>query len=99
MSSELHVFSGGLAAVGRGASAMGPTMDEGWLAFAGVPFGEGAAEEPLTSVLESSLSFVLCSEGGGLLGLVMVMADLVTVRDAIALARARWWGDRDARII
>lgn len=79
---------------------MGPTVDEGWLAFAGVPFGEGAAEEPLTSVAESSLSFVpLCSDGGGLLGLVMVMADLVTVRDAIALARARWWGDRDARII
>lgn len=29
MSSEFHVFSGGLA-VGRGASAMGATVEDGW---------------------------------------------------------------------
>jgi len=33
------------------------------------------------------------------LGFVMGMADFVTVRDAIALARARWCGERDDRII
>lgn len=31
ISSEFQVFSGGLGAVGLGASAMGATVDEGWL--------------------------------------------------------------------
>ncbi len=89
MSSELQLFSGGLAAVGRGASATGATVDEGWLMAELEPFVESS---PLGLVLmpfsTPSDSFVTVS-GGGLLGLVMGIADFVTVRDAIALARAR----------
>lgn len=86
MSREFQVFSGGFAAVGRGASAMGPTMDEGWFAFAWWLLGEVSAEALLTKVMESS---PFCSLGGGLLGFVMVTADFATVREAIALALAR----------
>jgi len=89
MSSELQLFSGGLAAVGRGASDTGATVDEGWLTEGLEPFVVGS---PLGLVLipfsTPSDSFVTVS-GGGLLGLVMGIADFVTVRDAIALARAR----------
>lgn len=89
MSSELQLFSGGLAAVGRGASATGATVDDGWLTTELTPFVEGS---PLGLGLipfsTPSDSFVAVS-GGGLLGFVMGIADFVTVREAIALARAR----------
>lgn len=39
------------------------------------------------------------SSSEGLFGFVIVIADLVTPLDAIALARARWCGDRDVRIV
>jgi hypothetical protein len=39
------------------------------------------------------------SSSEGLLGFVIVMADLVTPLEAIALARARWCGERDVRIV
>ena len=89
MSSELQLFSGGLAAVGRGASATGATVEEGWLTAELEPFVEGSplGLEPMPFSTPSD-SFVIVS-GGGLLGLVMGIADFVTVRDAIALARAR----------
>jgi hypothetical protein len=88
ISSEFHVFSGGRIVVGRGASVTGATVDEGWLAL-----GEDCEGSEVEG--EETVS------GGGLtrLGLVIGMADLVTVREAIALARARWCGDRDERII
>lgn len=74
--------------VGRGASATGATVEEGWFVFG--ELWEGSELEGEAAV-----------SGGGLtrLGLVMGMADLVMVREAIALARARWCGDRDERII
>lgn len=74
--------------VGRGASATGATVEEGWFVLG--ELWEGSELEGEAAV-----------SGGGLtrLGLVMGMADLVMVREAIALARARWCGDRDERII
>ena len=86
MSSDVQVFSGGLIAVRRGASAIGPTVDEGWLTLP--PVGEASGES------------VLGSTGAGLsrLGFVIGIADFATVRDAIAFALALWWGDRDARL-
>lgn len=88
ISSEFHVFSCGRIVVGRGASATGATVEEGWFVLGEVWEGSELEGEATVS-------------GGDLtrLGLVMGMADLVTVREAIALARARWCGDRDERII
>jgi len=89
MSSELQLFLGGLAAVGRGASATGATVDEGWLTAELTPFVE---ESPLGLGLipfSTPSDSLMTTSGGGLLGFVMGIADLVTVRDAIALARAR----------
>ncbi len=90
MSSELQLFSGGLAAVGRGASATGATVDDGWLTFELAPF---VVDSPLGLGLmpfsRPSESLVTNVSGGGLLGFVMGIADFVTVREAMALARAR----------
>src|ERR1700747_1578111 len=76
MSSELQLFAGGLAAVGRGASATGATVDEGWLTTELEPFVEGS---PLGLVFmpfsTPSDSFVTVS-GGGLLGFVMGLPTL-----------------------
>lgn len=75
------MLSGGRLAVGRGASVLGATVEEGWLAAFGeesgstVEDGEEVEEAPLIS--------------GGLFGFVIGMADLATVREAIKLARAR----------
>jgi len=76
MSSEVQVLSGGfIIVVGREASDMYPTADGGRFSF-----GEESGETttPLGSI------------GGALtwFGLVMGIADLVTVREAMALARA-----------
>ena len=79
MSSEVQVFSGGLTAVGRGTSVGVPVVDAG---LSSVAPGGDAVGEPLPLPLESAgASFTF--------GLVMGMADLVTLREAIALARAR----------
>jgi len=82
ISSDVQVFSGGFIAVGRGASAIGATVDDGWLTtpFVGDDCADSVISDPFVS-----------GAGGGLtrLGLVIGMADLVTVRDAIALALAR----------
>lgn len=81
ISSALHVFSGGLAAVGRGA-AIGATVEEGWFTATELEGEESGDSEsfPFTSVAG------VC----GLMrfGFVIGMADLTTVREAIALARA-----------
>jgi hypothetical protein len=90
ISSELQLFSGGLAAVGRGASATGATVEDGWLTLELAPF---VADSPLGLGLipfsSPSASLVTRVSGGGLLGFVMGIADFVTVREAMALARAR----------
>ena len=73
MSNDVHVASDR----GLGGSAIGATVDDGWLAF------------PLASGGESDSNG---SSGGGFgfgFGLVIGIADFATVRDAIALARAR----------
>jgi hypothetical protein len=84
MSSEFHVFCGGRIAVGRGASAIGATVEDGWFALPGV--GEASSE------VESESFVVPLASSGGLIGFgfVIGIADLATVREAIALARARW---------
>lgn len=80
------MLSGGLIAVGRGATDIGAILDGG---EATAPLtGEPLADE----VVEDSDSFIVPFVSGTnlkRLGFVMGIADLVTVRDAIALARAR----------
>ena len=82
ISSAFHVFSGALIAVGRGAWAIGATVDEGWFAAIALEGDESGDSE--------SFSFTSVAGVCGLMrfGFVMGMADLVTVREAIALARA-----------
>lgn len=75
------MFCGGRIAVGRGASMMGATVDDGWFAL--------MALCELGEVSKGGPSSPLISVPGLELGFVIGMADLVTVRDAIALARAR----------
>ena len=85
MSSEFQVLSGGRLSVGRCASAIGATVEDGWLI---APELAGDKSEPS----DESVSFAdPFNSGDGLtrLGFVMGMADFVTLRDAIALARAR----------
>jgi hypothetical protein len=98
ISREFQVFSGGRVAVGRGASAIGATVEDGW--FTG-PAPQGGVSGGAGAVVDStSFDTPLISEGGLIrFGFVMGMADFVTVREAIALARARWCGERDDRII
>jgi len=87
MSSDVQVLSGGfIIVVGRETSAIDPTADDGRS-----PLGEASGESaiPLGSVGVALMR----------LGLVIGMADLVTVREAMALARALWWGEREARTI
>lgn len=80
ISSDDQVFSGGLTAVGRGTSTGVPAADAG---LSSVTPGGDAVGEPLPLPLESAgASFTF--------GLVIGMADFVTLREAIALARARW---------
>jgi hypothetical protein len=76
-------------AVGRGASDIGATVEEGWLTAPTLRGDE--SEGSCASEDESeSLGRQLSSDGGFMtLGLVMGTADFVTVREAIALARAR----------
>ena len=87
--------------VGRKASAGAATVDEGRLtAF---PLMGGLKAGPSDVVGEDTSEAVpLSSAGrGGLtrLGFVMGIADFATVREAIALVRARWCGERADRII
>jgi hypothetical protein len=84
ISSWVHVFSGGRGAAGRiTGSADGAMVEEGW------PMATARASDG-----EGGLS-----SSEGLFGFVIVMADLATPLEAIALARARWWGDRAVRIV
>lgn len=94
MSSDVQLLSGGLGAVSRGASD-GPATAEGWLATtAGVVSELPAA--PFVPGVDVSVSFgTPFGSGLGRLGFVMGIADFATVREAIALARARWCGERD----
>ena len=95
MSSEVHVFSGGRFAVRRGASAIGATVEEGW-------FGAFELVGDASDMSEESESFVEPFTSGGSkirLGFVIGIADFVTVREAMALARARWCGEREDRTI
>lgn len=107
MSSEFQVFSGG-PAVGRGASAIGATVAEGWLGAELDDTGElseavvgagvlDAVEVPPSFDAASGTSVPLF--GFTWFGFVMRIADLVTEREAIALARALWCGERDDLII
>ena len=55
---------------------------------------------PFVPAVELSVSFnAPFGSGLGRLGFVIGIADFATVREAIALARARWCGERDWRII
>ena len=55
---------------------------------------------PFVPRVEFSASFEApFGSGLGRLGFVIGIADFATVREAIALARARWCGERDWRII
>jgi hypothetical protein len=96
MSSEVHAFSGGLRAVGRGASE-GAAVDDGW--FAATLFGEDSEvpavlEDPADIGIvpfnedDDSTSFEMTDSGFGRLGFVIGIADLATVLEAMALARA-----------
>jgi len=85
--------------VGRKASAGAATVDEGRLTAFPLM---GGLEAGLSDVVgeDTSEAVPLSSAGrGGLLGFVMGIADFVTVREAIALVRARWCGERAERII
>ena len=94
MSSEFHVFCGGFA-VSRGASAIGATVEEGWLIMEPARLGElsdalvGAGVEEVTGASDSLGGVSAPTVGLTRLGFVIGMADLVTVREAMALARAR----------
>jgi hypothetical protein len=78
------VFCGGRIAVGRGASMMGATVEDGWFALVALcELGEVSSGAPSSSLVP------FISVAGLELGFVIGMADLVTVREAIALARAR----------
>ena len=85
--------------MGRGASD-GPAIAEGWLAAtAGVVLSE-LPVAPFVPGIEFSVSFETpFGSGLGMLGFVIGIADFAIVREAIALARARWCGARDCRII
>lgn len=68
----------------------------------GVPAGAREATDGDAVALDSvSVSFdaPFNSEGLTAFGFWIGMADFCTVRAAIALALARWCGDREARII
>lgn len=99
ISNDVQLFSGGFGAVSRGASD-GPTTAEGWLAAtAGIVVSE-IPVVPFVPAVEFSASLgVPFGSGLGRLGFVIGIADFATVREAMALARARWCGERDWRII
>jgi hypothetical protein len=96
MSSEFHVFCGGFA-VSRGASDIGATVDEGWFSMALVRLGElsdalvgaGVDETRISDSLDNDSWTSVLTSGLTRFGFVIGIADLVTVREAIALARAR----------
>ena len=89
ISNDVQLFSGGFGAVSRGASD-GPATAEGWLAAtAGVVVSKPPVM-PFVPVVEFSASFdAPFGPGLGKLGFVIGIADFATVREAIALARAR----------
>jgi hypothetical protein len=78
------VFCGGRIAVGRGASIIGATVEEGWFALVALcELGDVSS-----GGLSSSFTPFISVLGLGL-GFVIGIADLATVREAMALARAR----------
>lgn len=94
ISSDVQLFSGGLGAVRRGASD-GPATAEGWLAAtAGV-----VSKFPIVPLVPRIVFSVSLEapfgSGLGRLGFVIGIADFAIVREAMALARARWCGERD----
>ena len=100
MSREDQVLSGGLLAVGRGASAMGATVEDGWLTALPPP-GDVSCVSGVEVTDEESLVPLLVASTGGLtrFGFVIGIADLKKPLEAIALALARWCGDREERTI
>ena len=103
MSSDVHVFSEGFGAVFVGlsateATAVDPPVAELELGDdpVAVAFDNVEADVPFAS---PSFAVPLVSGALTALGFVMGIADFCTVLEAIALARARWCGDLDARII
>lgn len=95
ISNDVQLFSGGFGAVGRGASD-GPVIAEGWLAATAGVVDSELPVEPFVPGVEFSASFETpFGSGLGRLGFVIGIADFATVREAIALARARWCVERD----
>lgn len=95
ISNDVQLFSGGFGAVSRGASD-GPATAEGWLAATAGVVVSGIPVVPFVTVVEFSASFEPpFGSGLGRFGFVIGIADFVTVREAMALARARWCGERD----
>ena len=95
ISNDVQLFDGGFGAVRRGASD-GPATAEGWLAaMAGVVVSK-LPVAPFVPGVEFSVSLEIpFGSGLGRLGFVIGIADFAIVREAIALARARWCGERD----
>ncbi|SRR6266550_2514839 len=90
ISREDQVLSGGLLAVGRGASAMGATVEEGWLTVLPPPGDVSCVSGVEVRDEESLMPLVLASTGGlTRFGFVIGMADLKKPLEAIALALAR----------
>lgn len=99
ISNDLQLFSGGFGAVRRGASD-GPVTAEGWLAATADVVVSELPKVPFDPGVEFSVSLATPFRSGlGRLGFVIGIADFAIVRVAIALARARWCGERDWRTI
>ena len=99
ISNDVQLFSGGFGAVSRGASD-GPATAEGWLAARAGMVASEIPVVPFVPVVAFSASFdAPFGSGLGRLGFVIGIADFATDREAMALARARWCGERDWRII
>lgn len=75
--------------MGRGASAIGATVEEGWLTAPTLPGDESEASGVSEDASESLIKPFISASGLMRLGFVIRMVDLVIVREAMALARAR----------
>jgi hypothetical protein len=102
MSNDVQVFSGSFGAVGLGrsgteAAAVEPAVE---LALGDAPLAT-AVDDVDDGVPFVSPSFVAPFVSGTFtaLGFCIGIADFGRAREAMALARARWWGDLDARTI
>ena len=100
MSKDVQVFLGILEALGLGRSATELVAVVVELALGDAPFVT-AVDDVDDGVPLVSPSFVdpFVSVFLTAFGSVMGIADFGIVLEAMALARARWWGDLDARTI